>query len=265
MAVIYFYCDESGKHKAQPVINVTGVGVSKDRHEKFDREWEALLRSYEIPELHMSRIADLTQRVGHMMPSNQSIDARMDALLPFADCINQTMEYGLVQAWDVKGYAHLTLDVKRVLGGANDPYFMAFVRGALEIVDHVGEKDRVVIVCDDDLATAWDTYLHYRAVRDAHPEFRKKTVGITFADSEHFPALQAADMVAFLGRLQARSEFYSVANDWKRLYEYVTTPPSGHRGIMRWYRMFADEKQLRALALSMLELQEQGKIGKPKD
>jgi len=257
---MYFYCDESGKHKVQPVITVTGVGVTKDRHDKFDTEWRALLRAYELEELHMSRVADLTQRVGHMMPSNQPIDARIDALLPFADCINQTMEYGLVQAWDVKGYAHLTLDVKRVLGGANDPYFMAFVRGCLEIVDHVLVDDRVLIICDDDLTTAWDTYLHYRAMRDAEPTFRKKTIGITFADSEHFPALQAADLVAFLARLQARSEFYKVANDWRRLYEYVITPPRERAGIMRWHHMFADEQRLRDMATSMLEAIEQGKI-----
>ncbi len=260
MAMIYFYCDESGKHKTHPVITVTGVGVSKDRHEKFDREWEALLRAYELNELHMSRVSDLSQRIGHMMPSNQPINDRMETLIPFADCINQTMEYGLVQAWDVKAYAQLTLDVKRVLGGANDPYFMAFVRGALEIVDHVREKDRVLFVCDDDLTSAWDTYLHYRAVRNAHDQFRKKSVGITFADSEHFPALQAADMLAFLTRMEARSQFYRIANDWKRLYDYVTVPPRERAGIIQWHYMFADEQTLRNLAQSMLESIERGEI-----
>jgi len=266
MAVMYFYCDESGKYRAQPVITVTGVGVTKDRQDRFDTEWRAILRAYKLEELHMSRVADLKQNVCHHMPANQTINERIDALLPFADCMNQYLEYGLVEAWDVKGYAHLTMEVKRVLGGANDPYFMAFVRGALEIVHHVLDDDRVVIVCDDDLTAAWDTYLHYRAVRDAYPSFKRKTIGISFANSSHFPALQAADLVAFLSRLEAKSQFYKTVNDWKRLYEYATTPPKEKAGIMQWSHMFADEQKLREFAQSMRDMQHEGRFDgeKPK-
>jgi hypothetical protein len=47
------------------------------------------------------------------MPSGQSLDERIDALLPFADCINDHLEIGLAQAWNVKGYNNLSLEVKK--------------------------------------------------------------------------------------------------------------------------------------------------------
>jgi hypothetical protein len=49
------------------------------------------------------------------MPSDQSFDERIDALLPFADCINDHLEIGLGQAWDVKGYANLSMEAKKNL------------------------------------------------------------------------------------------------------------------------------------------------------
>jgi len=36
----------------------------------------------------MSRVLQLSQPNGPKMPNGQSLDERIDALLPFADCIN---------------------------------------------------------------------------------------------------------------------------------------------------------------------------------
>ena len=71
----------------------------------------------------------------------------------------------------------------------------------MEIVDYVHEDDRISLICGDDPETAWDCYRHYRGVRQAHAEIRRRTVALSFSDDKHFPGLQAADMVAFLSRL----------------------------------------------------------------
>jgi hypothetical protein len=252
MAVIHLYCDESGKHLRNPLISISGIAAGASRLEKFSAEWETLLRSYGLgEELHMSRVGDLAQACGPRMPAWQTYDERTEALKPFADCINQHCEIGFIQAWDVKGYNHLSLEAKKRLGGSHDPYQLAFIRGLIEILNHVGEQDHLDVVADDDDLTAWDSYIHYRAIAKAIPEIAKKLAGITFAKSQYFPPLQAADMVAFLARKEAAARFYGKNNEFKNLTDYLVTEPAPGVGIMRWFMMFADERQLVNFANAM--------------
>jgi hypothetical protein len=245
MAGVYLYCDESGKYKKDAVITLSGVAATRPFLESFVNHWEALLLSYGIgPELHMSRVSDLTQGCGHKMPAGQSIEERIDALLPFADCINDYLQLGLAQSWDVKGYVNLPLELKQELGGSLDPHQFAFSRGLLEIVRHLGSDDYVSVVCDDDPVTAWDTYLHYRAVAKAEPKVAKKVAAITFANSEHFKVLQAADMVAFLSRRHAIEIFGGKQNNFGRLYNHLIRGPRSKGSVMRWFDLLADEAKM---------------------
>jgi len=255
MAILYFYCDESGKYRKNPVITITGIGANEDHLRRFDSEWNVLLRSYGLlPELHMSRVMDLKQDNGPKMPAGQTLDQRIDALLPFVDCINDYLEVGLIQGWDVKGYNNLSTEVKGQLGGSSDPFQLAFVRGLLEIADYVGEQGEISVICDDDEVTAWDTYTHYRAIKKAVPEISIKFAGITFANSAHYKPLQAADMVAFLTRREAAERFWQKPNEYKRLFEYlVSGPGENSQGIMKWFALMADEGGLVALANDIMQ------------
>jgi hypothetical protein len=246
LAVISFYCDESGKYRRNPVVAVTGVGATKEHLESFSREWEDLLRAYGIgDELHMSRVAEPTQACGSKMPANQTIEQRIEGLLPFANCINDHLEIGLILAWDVKGYNNLPLEVKKCLGGSNDPYHVAFIRGVLEIIEYAGTGNVVSVVADDDELTAWDAYIHYRAIQKAVPELGKNLAAITFAKSQHFCPLQAADMAAFLTRREARAEFYGAPNEFKTLLDYLASGPRANsRGKMKWFKQFAGGQNL---------------------
>lgn len=249
MAIVHFFCDESGKYQKDPVVTVSGVGAEVQRLERFDKEWMELLRSYELlPELHMSRVFQLDQACGPNMPAGQSIDDRIDALLPFADSINNHLEIGLVQAWDVKGYINLPLEAKRRLGGSLDPYQLAVIRGLLEMVRILGEDGLINVICDDNEVTAWDTYTHYRAVFKALPECARNFAGIGFAKSHNFSGLQAADMIAFLARGEAGARFWEQPNKSERLLNYLTKTD----GLTRWFKMFAGEKELLNLANDIL-------------
>jgi hypothetical protein len=70
----------------------------------------------------------------------------------------------------------------------------------------------------------------------------KETIALSFADDKHFPALQAADMVAFLARLEAKYQFYGVPYSFPRLLNHLTS------GQMAWKVMLADESKMRALS-----------------
>lgn len=250
MAIIHFFCDESGKHQKNPIVSISGLGVSRERADAFNGEWRSLLRAYGLCELSMRHAMKIDQTVGTRLVSGQSLEERQQALFPFADCINKYMEIGLVQGWSVLGYAKIPMEAKKLLGGANDPYQLAFIRGLMAIGQYVNPDDHVNVVCDDNLATAWDTYIHYREGLKA-AEINERFVGISFAKSLHYTPLQAADMVAFLARREAKEKFYSTPNDCKLLANYLFAdqkPPK----IMQWYMGFWGEQEMVNLANSII-------------
>lgn len=243
MAILNAYFDESGKQSDHPVITVCGVCASQAALERFDEAWNALLRRYGWSSFHLTEILSDFKKQGIACAE------QIESLRPFADCINEHLELGLLQAWDVKGFDCLSEETKKKLGSTTDPYYTAFARGVWELVDYIHDDDRISLVCDDDEATAWDCYQHYRMIRRAEDVVRRKTVSLTFANDEYFPALQAADMVAGLARHEARRLFYGLRYDLQPLFEYLTKERGPDK--MQWKAMFADEERLSRIAESL--------------
>jgi hypothetical protein len=126
MAILSAYFDESGKSGDHPVVTFCGVCGSRSRVSHFTDNWEGLLRHYQLEELHMTRAGNPSIALSGKIPS-QSLPDRIAALKPFADCINESLEFGLLQAWDVEGFKNLSQKAKRALGDPKDPYYTAFV------------------------------------------------------------------------------------------------------------------------------------------
>ncbi len=246
MAMLYGYFDESGKQSDHPVVTFAGVCVPQLELKTFDDAWNGLLRQYGLRSLHMAKASRLREKVGDKMLRGQTADERNDSLIPFADCINDHLEVGLIQAIDVEGFKSMSKNARAKLGNADDPYYVAFARAMLELLRYVHEDDRISVICDDDEDTAWDCYQHYRGIRRARADVRKRTISISFADDEHFPALQAADMVAFLARLEAKAAFYGDQYSFRRLFDHLITEKGvGHA---RWFTMFADKQKCKLLS-----------------
>jgi hypothetical protein len=246
------FCDEGGKYHTGDVVSFVGLVVSPARLQTFNDAWQALLQSYELHSFHMRQLADVYSAHGPKLPRDRTIPQTITALIPFADCINANLEIGLIQAWDVKGYISMPTAAKERLGGSlDDPHYMAFVRGIVEVNSRLLENNTVNVICDDDLMKAWDMYLHYRAICQAMPEIKKRVAALTFARDDDFPALQAADMLAFLSRLEAEARFGREPNQWKGLFDHLIKEPKPGRGLMRWFSMFADETALLTLAASL--------------
>jgi len=193
----------------------------------------------------MSEAANPTKDLGEKIPA-QTLGERIEALKPFADCINEHLEIGLIQAWDVEGFRNMSQMAKAALGGTNDPYYTAFARAMIELAAYIQESDRISLICDDDTETAWESYKHYRGVRKARPDIKEKTVSLAFGDSKSFVALQAADMTAWVSRREARSRFYGDDFSMRPLFEYLTT--SEKVGRMDWRMMFATKQVIKNLS-----------------
>ena len=140
MAFVYHqvFADESGKYESDPLIAFCAVTATAERLGPFDVAWRTLLRAYELDALHMARVSRLIETHGCYLRAGQTVDERSEALFPFVDLIAKHLERGIIQAWDVRGFNHLTSAVMRALGGSKDPYFLAFVRGLTHLSDYLG-------------------------------------------------------------------------------------------------------------------------------
>jgi len=245
MGVFHAYFDESGKSNDHPIVTFCGVCAPIAKINHFRVDWEGLLRYYGIDELHMARASNPSIALSQKIPA-QTLEERVNALRPFADCINEKLEIALLQAWDVAGFANLSPVAKKSLGDPKDPYYTAFARAMLELDHYVQSDDYLSLVCDDDAETAWECYQHYRAIRNVDESLKKKTISLAFADSKAFPALQAADMISWLARREARHLFYGDAFPMHDFFEYVTTPQKV--GKTQWLKMFADKPAIKKLS-----------------
>jgi hypothetical protein len=248
MAIFHAFFDESGKKTDHPVVTFCGVCVSQSKLEQFDKAWIGLLQYYDLSYLHLAEALRPFVKLSDKVPK-QSVSERIETLKPFADCINNHLELGLLQAWDVKGFNSLSKNARAKLGSPTDPYYVAFARGIVELMDYVHGDDRISLTCDHDEETAWDCYRHYRGIRNARGEIREKTIALRFADDKHFPALQAADMVAVLTRFEARHQFYKKEYKFTELFDYLVRERGPN--LMQWRKMFADEATVTSLSKSL--------------
>jgi hypothetical protein len=254
MAIIQAYFDESGKHKEHPVVTFCGVCVSQSKLDQFDDAWNSLLQQYGLRSLHMVN-AMKHKKLSPTVPASTP-EERIQVMKPFADCINTKLEYGLIQAYDVNGFNALPKGIRAGLGSPTDPYFVAFARGLLALNDYVHADDKISIVCDHDLETAWDCFRHYNGIRRAHDLIRKQTISLSFADDEYFPALQAADMIAYLARLEAKRQFYKTPYSYKPLLDYLVDNRPAN-STLKWGVMFANETLMRSMKAKADTVKEQ--------
>lgn len=252
VAIINAYFDESGKHKDHPVVTFCGVCAPVSKIQAFEDDWKALLGHYKLTALHMKEASDWNKRLSDKIPAQSPIE-RIEILKSFADCINQHLELGLIEAIDVKGFNAMSARAKQGLGSPDDPYYIAFARGLVALADYVQDTDLVSLVCDEDRETSRVAYQHYRGIQAAHDEIRKKVTSLTFADDEQFLPLQAADFVAYLARREARRKFYCNSSEFLVLYEYLLDVPKVCK--MEWHYMFADEKTLRKTGAELEKIQ----------
>src|SRR5882762_5798103 len=83
MAIVKFFCDESGKHQDHPVVTFCGVAASQPRLQQFDDAWNTLLRQSGLLDLHMKRASGYTIKLSEKITA-QTVDERIEALKPFA-------------------------------------------------------------------------------------------------------------------------------------------------------------------------------------
>ena len=253
MAIFHSYCDESGKQGDSPFPTFSALCLPCLNLQAFDKDWEQELRIIGKPYLHMAKASRLSQNYGNI-PRNQTAKERIAALSPFAECIKKHFEVGVMMAMETKAFKVLTPTARQALGKISDPYHLSFMRGTLHLVRYIQPDDRLSMICDDDLETALDCYGYYRQVRHSWPEAQQKLISLSFSDDKYFPALQAADMLAFLFRCEARRMLYRDSHQWVNLFNTLVTTTGTN---ITWFHTVMDEQKVKRLSNAIDELPEE--------
>src|SRR5207302_6570599 len=102
----------------------------------------------------------------------------------------------------------------------------------LHLVDYTPARDKISFVCDEDEGTALPFYRLYRRVKKVWPKARNRMAGISFADDKYLYALEAADPVAALMRLESGKVWLRTPYRYRPLFKALTKSPERHERLI---------------------------------
>lgn len=224
------FIDESGKFRDHKIISIGCVAGFNEHVEDFAQEWGRLLALNGMKAFHASKAFKHHVPLGTKQTA-LGLENRTEALLPFVRCIRKYLGVAIGCWIDVKVFNNLPSHFFQVFG--RDPSYMAFVRTLLQIVDFAPDTDRVVLVCDEDEETALAFYRLYRRIKKLIPDVKRKVAAVSFCDDTHIFAVQAADLVAGMVRLDALSRRDKKKHQYRKLFKAFTANPEKHERI--WF------------------------------
>jgi hypothetical protein len=126
------------------------------------------------------------------------------------------------------------------------------LRVAQLLIDFAKREENISMICDEDEETAWNCYRLYRRVKELEPNAGKKLASLTFANDVYYPALQAADMLSFLCREQARLQWQGVSYEYQEFFQYLTNERD--TSSLEWQVAFKSNKDLKKLEASLARM-----------
>lgn len=244
------FIDESGKFRDHRIICIGCVASFNNHVDEFSNEWGRLLYLNGMKNFHTTKALKHHVPLGTKNPALGRRE-RTAALLPFVACIRKYLAVAIGLWVDVKAFNLLPEQFLRMYG--RDPIYMAFVRTILQVIKFTPDRDRMVMVCDEDEETANNFYRLYRRVKRVYPEAKRKIVAISFCDDNYIFAVQAADFIASMVRLDALARRDKKKHQYRNLFKALTANPD-HKHERIWYCAIAkrDKRTLAALADDMI-------------
>jgi hypothetical protein len=130
---------------------------------------------------------------------------------------------------------------------------MAFAINVMALMAPLQKGITISLICDDEEKTAWPMYQLYRRIKRLYPPAKETLTALAFADDKVFYALQAADFVSSLARLEAARQFHGQDYEYERLWDEL----GNHQPEDTMWGVdvnFADSDSLTQLSKQMLEL-----------
>lgn len=242
------FFDESGKFKDHSTIAFSGIAAGPQDFIGFTSDWKNHLRLNGLKSLTMKRALNVNSPLSEKRAA-RGIANRIDVLKPFAECIRKHMQNVVGVAVDVEAFHRAPSHLQRLWG--HDPFFLAFTRILLAVIEPASNDDKINIICDDEEAVALGMYKLYRRVKIVHADARSRLASIAFADDEAFCALQAADFIASLTRLEARRHFHGEDYEYRSLWRALQNPTPDDR-LWGFSGCFVNQDMMDRMAADLL-------------
>ncbi len=220
MAMISAFLDESGKFEDRSSISLAAVAGSQGDFTALGNCWRQQLLLNGLKMLTMKEALNARRPLSEKNPS-LGVEERIKALLPFALCIRKHVQNVVGFAVDVEAFKSTPSHLRQVWG--DDPIFLAFARTLVAIMEPLAPEDFISIICDDEEKVALPMYKLYRRIKIVYKDARRRLGSLSFADDEHLMALQAADFIASLLRLESDRTFRGTDYDYRVLWEIFKT------------------------------------------
>jgi hypothetical protein len=247
------FFDESGKFRDSSVIAFCGIAFNDNNRLPFMEEWNALLHRTGLKTITMKEALHHDRDLSKKKPA-RGLQNRIDALLPFVQCVRRNVSLIVSMAVDVVEFKKLPSHAREILG--KNPHYFAFTRALMQLAEPLHRSDLVGVVCDDEEETALQMYKLYRKVRIAWPDARERLISLSFANDEVFTPLQAADMMAGLIRLYARKEFLGENNPYQDLLAALASPDTFDK-LWGFEIGLFDKEHLEKMAAGFLKMRDQ--------
>jgi hypothetical protein len=209
------YFDDSGKESesGHRFVCIAGYLSPTSVWDAFNQNWEGLLLRHGIPELHMKRWKSIRSEKGWT-------DAQADAALnDFVDLIRQGHLWGFGAGVDAHQWKTLPREKTNKLGSAQEFVMQRVFRMIMDEVGKSGLVAHINLVFDQDEEFSKPRLTRYYDIRRIDPLAKERAVIISFAAASQCPALQAADLLAYLtrARLEERANGQPESAHWRRL------------------------------------------------
>ncbi|MGB9336510.1 MAG: DUF3800 domain-containing protein [Candidatus Acidiferrales bacterium] len=205
MAYLYAYFDESGKYKEHPIVAFTGLVDGFQNWRDFGDKWAALLRRDGITNFHAVKALRCSEPLGNFgkcaTPQERAVQ-----LLPYVEEIRNGLELGISIAVDVTAYDGAKR-LQQVYG--DDPHYFAFYAALNIMLGHyqIPKPYTIGLICHDEQQKAIRCYKLLNRLKLKEPQIRQRITSICFSDDRDVPQLHAADLLAYLLRLEAQRIF----------------------------------------------------------
>lgn len=226
VALLHGYFDESGKWADKDTISFCGLISDAGTWELFAKEWWDLLEDLGLDGLHTSEFVSLDGRYAKERGRFKAEDIE-PTLLRFVDLIQKYANGGYGIGVDTK---HFKMMKQSFQAKVKNPHFIAFkfvmnmVLREVEVVQRMFPVHnwRAGIICDQDPGTSEHCLKHFNKLRTFDKSAKKFLNGICFADSIGLPPLQAADLLAYVVRIELERRRTGIPATPSVLYERLS-------------------------------------------
>lgn len=249
--MIHLFLDDSGKESqaTMPWVCMAGYLIGHDAQLSLYEKWFALLVKHRISEIHMKQLIPIEgqyKRLGWDVPTR---DAAVDE---FVTAINETPMLGAgvaveMAAWNKRKKMHPEFSWGTVQRFCLERIMSRIV----ERLHDAGADESLALVFGTDLEFGVNRFGLFCDLMGGDPRAAKRLTSITFGHPQHYPGLQAADLLAWETRkeLMQKRDGYTSTRRWQAMFakmpDYHLEYPIGER----W-----DEAQFAAKDSEIIEI-----------